>query len=108
MKKIKGVDLKDKQMRFFPVLQGIIEVVKTTKKKQGYIKLCLPDEMLNDLMWLSLGMESHTQQEQYLISCRVKNKSCVGCKGEGKKHYNGCFDCYNYSKYEPIKEDDNV
>lgn len=73
MREIKGIDLEDKQMRFFPVLQGIAEVVKSTNKKQGYIKLHLPDEMLEDLMWLSLGMESHTQQEQYLISCRVKN-----------------------------------
>lgn len=28
-------------------------------------------------------------------------KSCDGCKGDGKLHYNGCFNCFDFSKYEP-------
>ena len=69
---VKGIDLKDKKMRFFPIQKGLIEVVTSTKKKHGYIKMHLPDEMLQDLMWLALGMEQKTIQTQYLISCRVK------------------------------------
>lgn len=69
---IKGLDLKDPKMRFFPIMQGLIEVVASSKKKQGFIKVHLPDEMLNDLMMLSLNMEHKTKQCQYVISCRIK------------------------------------
>ena len=69
---IKGIDLKDEEMRFFPVQQGIMEVVASTKKKQGYVKLHLPDEMLSDLMSMALGMESKAEHSQYLISYRRK------------------------------------
>jgi len=71
---IKGIDLKDEKMRFFPVMQGISEVVKSTKRKQGYIKLHLPDEMLNDLMMMYLNMDEKAIYEQYLVSCRVKDQ----------------------------------
>lgn len=28
-------------------------------------------------------------------------KSCYGCKGHERLHYNGCFNCFDFSKYEP-------
>lgn len=101
MKKIKGIDTEDKQMRFFPLLEGVSNIELSTKKKKGYIKLHLPDEMLEDIMNMILGRESNVIHEQYIISCRVKNNCCGGCKGEGKEHYNGCWDCFDFSKYEP-------
>ncbi len=73
-KEVKGLDLKDEKMRFFPIMQGLMEVTASKKGKQGYIKLHLPDEMLNDLMMLSLDMEHKTTQEQYIVSCRVKEE----------------------------------
>jgi hypothetical protein len=69
---IKGIDLNTEKMRFYPVMLGIMEVVKSKKGKQGYIKLHLPDEMLNDLMMMSLNMNEKAIYEQYLVSCRVK------------------------------------
>lgn len=97
---IKGIDLKDEKMRFFPLLQGIQSIELSTKKKNGYVKLHLPDEMLEDIMKIMLGQEIDTKYEQYIVSCREKNKSCNGCMGESKKHYNGCFNCYDFSKYQ--------
>ena len=72
MSKVKGIDTEDEQMRFFPVMDGLMEVNATTKRKQGYIKLALPDDMINYLMSLSLGQE--IDAEQFLVSFRLKDK----------------------------------
>lgn len=39
-----------KQNRYFPLLDGLMEVNATTKKKQGFIKVAVPDELINNLM----------------------------------------------------------
>ena len=43
--------------KHFPLLDGLIEAQASTKKKQGYIKVAVPDELLNHLMKASCGIE---------------------------------------------------
>ena len=43
--------------KHFPVMDGLIEVKASTKKQQGYIKVLVPDELINHLMKASCGIE---------------------------------------------------
>lgn len=57
--------------RSFPLRDGLIEVVAKTKKKQGYIKVHLPDEMINHLMKQSLGIKT---SGSYFTVAYLENK----------------------------------
>ena len=72
MTPVKGLDLTDKQMRYFPMLDGLQEVKASTKRKQGYIKVAVPDDIINYMMSLMLGQD--IDAENFLISFRLKDK----------------------------------
>lgn len=41
----------------FPIAGAILEVQASTKKKQGYIKIAIPDELINHLMAAACDQE---------------------------------------------------
>ena len=50
------MNLKDLN-KWFPVMQGLMEVKASTKTKQAYMKVAIPDELANHLMKASCGIE---------------------------------------------------
>jgi len=55
----------------FPLAGAIMEVKASTKKKQGYIKVAVPDELLNHLM--NAAMDIEVPIDGLIIAYRDKN-----------------------------------
>lgn len=100
-----------KQNRFFPILNGLMEVTATTSKKQGHIKVAIPDELISQLMKLmmnqpidisnvTIGYQDSTQPDHNpcAVDCsdcgnyldkEFSNANCSGCSKN--PFYINCF-----------------
>jgi len=73
MSKVKSIDITDKQMRFLPILGNLLEIQASTKKKDAYMKVRIPDELFDKLA-LEFMKQGSSNADQYLVCFRMKDK----------------------------------
>ena len=72
--KIKGIDLDDKNMRFWPLFHHVTNVTSETKKKSATITIAVPQELADYVIKVALGEIDSINAEQFLLTYRLKEE----------------------------------
>lgn len=74
MSRLKGIDTNDGQLRFWPLLQNVVDVKSQTKRKPATITIQVPQELAGYVIKSFMGGPDAIDADQFLLTYRMKDK----------------------------------
>ena len=72
MSRLKGIDTNDEKLRFWKLLENVVDVKSQTKRKPATITLKVPQELADYVIKAFMGGPGSIDAEQFLITYRLK------------------------------------
>ena len=72
MSRLKGIDTNDEKLRFWQLLENVVDVKSQTKRKPATITLQVPQELADYVIKAFMGGSGSIDAEQFLLTYRLK------------------------------------
>ena len=73
MSRLKGIDTNDEKLRFWQLLENVVDVKSQTKRKPATITLKVPQELADYVIKAFMGGPGSIDAEQFLLTYRMKD-----------------------------------